>query len=185
MRSFCALIFIFCCLLSTPAEAQFGTIYGIVTDEVGSPILGATVLVDGSYRASTDSRGRFQISNVSIGQQHNITIRYIGFSDQSWQINMSDESISLSFVLAGTIGLDNPTVKVVSAGRIGDRIYVDDDFEGSTPETLVLVPGTHRFRVNDPDSGILLCTWSVKLEAGESRCFECNPKSKKATSCTK
>ncbi|MGE8339531.1 MAG: carboxypeptidase-like regulatory domain-containing protein, partial [Flavobacterium sp.] len=73
-------LFIFCVsslLFSVVALAQDVTINGIINDESGLPVPGATVLVKGTNKATaSDFDGKFQISAPSNGT---LTISFVGF----------------------------------------------------------------------------------------------------------
>lgn len=188
MRSFSVTAFTLCWILTAPAAAQVGTIVGSVMDaETGETLPGVTVLLDGSFRTTTDSGGRFEFLNVSPGE-HEITVRFIGHHSErltvspGQMLSFTGESLSISAEYSG-VPVDNPKVTVHSKGRTSDRIYIDDKFKASTPATITVERGRHSFRVTDPDSGDLLCRWATTLELGESRCYECSPSSKKVTRC--
>ena len=68
------------------AYAQNRTVTGVVTDEGGEPIVGATVLVEGTKLGTqTDIDGRFRIANVPQSAQ-NLRVSYVGMTSQTVKI---------------------------------------------------------------------------------------------------
>lgn len=62
----------------TPAEAQNTAVSGIVTSVNGEPVVGASVVVDGtSQGVSTDTRGAFALSNVP--SDATLLVSYLGY----------------------------------------------------------------------------------------------------------
>lgn len=58
-------------------------VYGKVTDELGSPIAGASVYLDGTQKgAQTDFEGNFSITEVS-PDSYNLIVSYIGYETQT------------------------------------------------------------------------------------------------------
>ncbi|MEM7485998.1 MAG: TonB-dependent receptor [Bacteroidota bacterium] len=65
-------------------HAQVTTdLFGSVVDEVGQPIPGASVFLEGTEKgAQTDFDGNYQISNISPGS-YNLVVSYIGYETQT------------------------------------------------------------------------------------------------------
>ncbi len=81
VKPFLMLILISC--LSLSAYAQ-GTVKGTVTDEIGEPVVGATVRVDGTDVGTiTDLNGAF---SVSASPQATLSISYVGFQPQKVRV---------------------------------------------------------------------------------------------------
>ena len=81
VKPFLMLILISC--LSLSAYAQ-GTVKGTVTDEIGEPVVGATVRVDGTDVGTiTDLDGAF---SVSASPQATLSISYVGFQPQKVRV---------------------------------------------------------------------------------------------------
>lgn len=69
-------------IMSTVAFAQSKTVTGVVIDNLGEPIIGASVVVDGTSNGTiTDIDGRFSLSNVP--NDGNLKISYIGYITQN------------------------------------------------------------------------------------------------------
>lgn len=69
-------------VLTITASAQTKTVTGLVTDQAGEPIIGATVLVKGTKAGtSTDIDGRYSLKNIA--NNATLTFSYIGYETQS------------------------------------------------------------------------------------------------------
>ncbi len=69
-----------------PAHAQNITVNGVVEDSTGEPMIGATVLLDGSSDGvATDIDGRFTLKNVK--PNATITVSYIGYRTEKVSID--------------------------------------------------------------------------------------------------
>jgi TonB-linked SusC/RagA family outer membrane protein len=81
VKPFLMLILISCMSLSAYAQ---GTVKGTVTDEIGEPVVGATVRVDGTDVGTiTDLNGAF---SVSASPQATLSISYVGFQPQKVRV---------------------------------------------------------------------------------------------------
>lgn len=89
------LVAVFSLLASAQLWAQ-KTITGTVNDQMGEPILGASVLVKGTQNGSTtDLDGKFSINNVNVGQT--LAVSFIGYTTQEVKVtNQNDYVIVLS-----------------------------------------------------------------------------------------
>ena len=77
-------LMLFACLFASVmiATAQTSRVTGTVTDESGEPVIGASVLVDGTQRgAVTNIDGAFVIENVPANAE-TLTVSYVGFQTQ-------------------------------------------------------------------------------------------------------
>jgi len=87
--------------------SQSKTVTGIVTDNLGSPLPGVTVLVEGSSKgASTDFDGNFTIDNVSDSEI--LVFSYIGMLTQTFLVG--DKSKFDVVLLASAESLDEVVV---------------------------------------------------------------------------
>jgi TolA-binding protein len=88
-------------VLAASAAAQTGRVGGVVKDEAGNPIKGATVTADNpgaspsSFTATTDDKGRFSIIGLKSGRW-SFSAQAPGFAPEAGQLNVS------------TIGAPNP-----------------------------------------------------------------------------
>ncbi len=71
-----------------------GSISGVVMDDSGSPVAGATVSVEGTNLTTiTDSDGHFLLENVSVGQ-HTLSISGDGFLDSTASVTVTEGETS-------------------------------------------------------------------------------------------
>lgn len=104
------------------AQETTGAIRGVVTDEAGAPISGASVVVSdvltGTTRTTTtNGEGRFAIRNLSVSGNYEVTARAAGFdSERVENISLTlGDSVALTFDLAS--GAEDQIV-VVATGQI-------------------------------------------------------------------
>lgn len=76
-----------CIILALSAESLFAqvtaVIYGEVIDELGEPLIGASVFLEGTQLgAQTDFDGNYKISGVAPGS-YNLIVNYLGFEPQT------------------------------------------------------------------------------------------------------
>ncbi|WP_054558007.1 TonB-dependent receptor [Croceitalea dokdonensis] len=109
-----------CFTLLFGAHGQVSTsLLGTVTDELGEPIIGASVFLEGTeLGAQTDFDGAYEITNVSPGS-YNIVVSYLGYESQTRYnvIVRSKGTPSYNFVLKETAQQLNE-VTVSNANRI-------------------------------------------------------------------
>lgn len=80
---------------SSGMQAAVATLSGTVTDADGEPLIGASVMVEGSkIGASTDIDGKFSIANVKVGSK--FTVSYVGYSPVTKVWNGKPMTIILS-----------------------------------------------------------------------------------------
>ncbi|MDR0332945.1 MAG: TonB-dependent receptor [Dysgonamonadaceae bacterium] len=86
-------ITLFCLMMALPMLAQNRTVRGTVVDDIGDPVIGATVRVEGATRGTaTDFDGNFSIEAAA---NETLRISYIGFDD----VLMSASQATLMIVL--------------------------------------------------------------------------------------
>ena len=87
------------CFVET--NAQNGTIQGIITDDNGISVPGATILIQELKKgAVSDFDGRFTIVNVPEGN-YKLLIEYLGYADQEQEVTVnSSETTAVSITLA-------------------------------------------------------------------------------------
>ncbi|MGM9802682.1 MAG: SusC/RagA family TonB-linked outer membrane protein [Muribaculaceae bacterium] len=75
-----------CAVLSIGVMSAQKRVTGVVTDTEGSPIVGASVLVDGTrIGTSTDMDGKFSISNIPSGAKR-VIVSYVGMNSRAYDI---------------------------------------------------------------------------------------------------
>lgn len=107
-----------------PAFAQ-KTVTGTVRDTEGEPMIGVTVVVDGTSTGSiTDIDGNFSIANVPDGAT--LKVSYVGFKDQKitiggktkFEIQMSEDTKSLDELVVVGYGVVKKSDLTGSVGSI-------------------------------------------------------------------
>jgi TonB-linked SusC/RagA family outer membrane protein len=77
-------------LFHLAASAQESTLHGIITDENGKPLSGATVRLKGSNKATTtDENGNYTLKGVS--PSSTLIVSYVGFKDQEVKTGSSGQ----------------------------------------------------------------------------------------------
>jgi hypothetical protein len=122
------------------------SISGIVTDENGTPLVGANVVAEHlpsgtRYGASTRNNGQYNIYNMRIGGPYKITASYIGYREKVVQdiyLNLGQDS-DVDFVLAeeAVAGEEVTVVEevddVLNSGRTGAATYIDREQVAQLP----------------------------------------------------
>ncbi|RVT99772.1 SusC/RagA family TonB-linked outer membrane protein [Mucilaginibacter limnophilus] len=95
-------IYCILCLLIFSAVTVFGqtgSITGRVLDDVGLPVPGTTIAVEGtSIAASTDGNGYYIIKNISNGT-YNLKAQFIGFATQTLSVTVNNAATIVNFSL--------------------------------------------------------------------------------------
>jgi cytochrome c-type biogenesis protein CcmH/NrfG len=142
-----AAFFVLCALVS-PSIAQTGVMTGIVYDDRGEPIRGATMRAENpaayprTLTTTSDQKGRISLVGLRSGQW-NFTIEYPGFQPSTFSIPIRSSSASqaprpviirleriASLILAGPLaGVD---VKLLRADlTAADEAYAKGDFDAA------------------------------------------------------
>lgn len=104
------LLSVLCC--SAAVAQQNVTVTGVVTNEAKQPIVGATVIQEGTSRgATTDSKGRFTL-NIS-DKNATLQVSFIGMATQSvpvggktrLEIVLKEEAVSVGEVVVTALGI--------------------------------------------------------------------------------
>lgn len=116
----------------TPQTDRRKLIYGTIVDEMGEPVIGASVVVKGTQRGtSTDVNGRFEIE---LEANENLAITYLGYKSQeiSWKgespLNITlredtqllDEVVVVGFGVQKKVNLTG-SVSVIGAEELQSR----------------------------------------------------------------
>ena len=101
MKKFISIIILL--LTCVSVNAQNGILYGIVKDNLGYPLLGANIIIDGTLLGTaTNSKGRFTISKIKNGS-YQVSASMIGYKKyQSELIEITNNEIELSIELIPT-----------------------------------------------------------------------------------
>lgn len=130
MRSFkkmVMLIFTVCCSVMVLAQETTSEIQGIVSDERGSALTGATVVAihlptGTNYATTTRKDGRYNIPNVRVGGPYEIKVTFIGYSpaDQKDVMTTLGQSFKADFTLTPS---NASLTEVVVAARRSDKVF--------------------------------------------------------------
>ena len=122
-------------MFSASALAQNQTVTGTVVDELGEPVIGATVTVEGTKIATvTDLDGNYKISAPAGAK---VTISYIGYMPQTQTVFVSGEKDQeiIEYNLQGQL-----TGRKLNIPEVFKNIYSNGGFEALTYQAQ-----THRF----------------------------------------
>lgn len=140
--------------LSFPALAQKITVSGTVTDNQGEPLIGASVLAQGSTNGvATDIDGKY---HIEVSADGTLVFSYVGFDTQTVAVNnrttidvsLQENSIALNEVVAigyGVVKKSDATgsVAVIKPDEVeaGMSTSVQDMLVGQTPGVVVTTSG--------------------------------------------
>ncbi len=100
-------------LFTVSAWAQ-GTIRGTITDQEGTPVVGASILIKGTTSGVlSDGTGTFSLTRVPVGEQ-TLVISYYGYETQEQQISVQAEQTSQ--ITVGLVNSVNTLDEVVVTG---------------------------------------------------------------------
>lgn len=109
------------------------TVKGVVTDQTGEPIIGASARVQGTTNGTiTDFDGNFTINNVNEGE--NIEVSYVGYLSQilpakaSMNIVLAEDNKLLEDVVVVGYGVQKKSVVTAAIAKVSA-----DDLAGKTP----------------------------------------------------
>lgn len=126
------------------AQAQSGTVTGVVTDSNGEPLIGAAVRVKGTKRGvSTDVNGRYSI-NAAAGST--LIISYVGQQTKEVKVgnastvdvSLSGDSTSLDEVVVTALGIKKDKK---SLGYAIDEIAADELMKNKTANAISSLSG--------------------------------------------
>lgn len=100
------LVFVCALMLAAISASAQGNVTGVVTDDQGEPIIGATIMIEGTAVGTiTDYNGEY---NLSVAEGQTLLFRFIGMVTQKVVVG-EQTNIDISLVSAG-IGLDEVVV---------------------------------------------------------------------------
>jgi TonB-linked SusC/RagA family outer membrane protein len=131
MKHFRSILLFMALLVSTMTLAQNMTYSGVVVDTQGEPVLGASVIQEGtSQGAVTDLDGKF---TVSVAPGSTLVISYIGYDTQrvkaanNLRIVLKENSAALDEVVVVGYGVQKKSVVTASIAKVSS-----EDLEGKT-----------------------------------------------------
>ena len=103
--------------MAAPAEAQIGSLRGIVRDFSGRPLEEVVVLVDSLDRvARTDRTGRFYLDRLPKGEIA-LSLRRLGFEPRSVNVFVTAVGVNEVFVTMQPVRVVMPTVSAIEERR--------------------------------------------------------------------
>ncbi|WP_253402467.1 TonB-dependent receptor [Pontibacter sp. HSC-36F09] len=119
---------------------------GVVQDQNGSPLPGATVIAvhnptNTQYVAATNAEGRYNIQNMRVGGPYTVRTSYVGYQEQRFDnINLAlgqnfrlDLTISESTTTLGEVQITATQDKVINSDRTGAATNVSTEQLESLP----------------------------------------------------
>ena len=108
-------------------QATNASIKGIITDKLGEPLMGATIVVKNSSTgftsgSITNENGSYKIQQLPLGGPYVVTAKYLGFQDavqEGFTLNLSDV-ITIDFILQESATSLNEVI--ISSNSIYKRI---------------------------------------------------------------
>ena len=148
------IVMLFALCLAFPALAQKITVQGTVVDGTGEPLIGASVIPQGTTAgAATDFDGKFQLT---VDSKATLVVSYVGYDTQNVPVNgqttlkivMKENSLVLDEVVAigyGTVKKNDATgsVNTVKPSEIqaGLATSAQDILVGQAPGVVVTAAG--------------------------------------------
>lgn len=107
------------CAAQQAPPATTGTISGRVVDSLGQPVIGASVVVNGSGQTTqTDSTGAFRLRDVPPGS-HTIAVRRLRFLADTEIFMLAKGSAAFRTITVTHAAVQLPAVKTVKVGEFG------------------------------------------------------------------
>ncbi len=147
-------ILLFLFVLPLSVMAQSGTVQGVVLDESGEAIIGASVVIEGtSLGTVTEFDGSYTIEEVSVGEV-SITVSYVGYEDKTQTITVVEgESVTLDFTIGEDVELLNEVV-VVGYGTQRRRDLVGNVVKINSEDMMEQVGATFETGLQGKASGV-------------------------------
>lgn len=153
----CSMVTAVMLLFSAPAMAQNLSVKGKVTDKTGEPVIGASVLVEGtSNGAITDLDGVFALTNVATNAT--LKISYIGYKPETMAVNgktslnvvLSEDNEMLEEVVVVGYGVQKKVNLTGSVSSVKGDALERRPVSDATQSLQGMVPG---LMVNNSNSG--------------------------------
>ncbi|WP_062056866.1 TonB-dependent receptor [Aquimarina longa] len=99
--------------------AQNNSIKGIITDEYGIAMPGATVVINEIYKTTvSDQEGKFILVNIPNGK-HSLTVQYLGFLDTQKEVTVLGSKTAFIPIVLISKSVELDDVKIISYGVSG------------------------------------------------------------------
>lgn len=167
-KAWLAAVMVLC--LSFPALAQNITVTGVVSDPEGEPLIGASVLAEGTNAgAATNIDGEY---SLSVAPNATLVVSYIGYTPQRVAVDgrtvvnvtLSENSVVLGEVVAIGYG----AVKKADATGSVSVIKPDEIEAGIATSTQDLLVGASPGVVVTPDGGNPAGGATIRIRGGSS-----------------
>ncbi len=139
-RNLTLLVLFFLCTISS---AQTFTLSGTITEQDGTPVPSASVVVDGSLGVASDELGRYAIPGVSAGE-HIVAVSILGFARNEQRIQVTSDTELMVKLQPATIELKEVSVGSGQRGSQTESISLLDIRTrpvNNSQELMQLVPG--------------------------------------------
>ena len=167
-KAWLALVMVLC--LSFPALAQKITVSGTVTDPTGEPLIGASVLVQGtSNGVATDIDGNY---SISVDANGTLVVSYVGYETQNVAVGgQTTVNVVLqenSVVLGEVVAIGYGAVKKSDATGSVAVIKPDEIEAGISTSAQDLLVGASPGVVVTPDGGNPTGGAAIRIRGGAS-----------------
>ena len=128
---------------SSLASAQTFTLSGAVTEQDGTPVQSANVVVDATMGATTDVIGRYNIPGIAAGE-HTVVVTLLGFAPNEERIKITtDVTLDLKLTEAAIELREAPVTAKHGSSTTGSISALDMKTRpfNNTQEMMQLVPG--------------------------------------------
>lgn len=151
-------------------QIAYGTLYGIVTDATGALVIGANIVVGGSYHSVSDTNGYYEIVDIPVGS-YSLSVTASGYLPYTSNIEIQEGSTNLDIQLTLNLGTvagvvtDKETGAIISGAivSIGGGYTATTDSNGYY-EISNIPLGTYPITVMV--EGYTDYTGSITVEAG-------------------
>ncbi len=140
VRNLTLLVLLFFSALSS---AQTFTLSGTITEQDGTPVQSANVVIDGSLGCVTDELGRYTITGLSAGE-HTIIVSILGFARNEQRVQIRRDTELTVALLPAAIELKEVSVATKQGGSRTESISLLDIRTrpvNNSQELMQLVPG--------------------------------------------
>lgn len=140
MKKYLLIVLLLCITTVSYSQEKFGSLYGVVTDSAGIPLVGVTLKLKGTYLgAASDDEGKYRIESISPAE-YTLQVSYEGFktveytdvkiiADQNKEFNVELKSTSFSVDQEIEVVGDRPLMDIEQTSSA--HIVTSDDIDKS------------------------------------------------------